>query len=239
MSVSTVFHEVVKHLDKLTLSELSQLHVLLAVRLGSWFSGPSSTALQKAMLRQERIGTSPCSSASLPPMKKPSKELAQQVSVFANDPNYIAMKEARKETIKAMKASMCKFWELSDTTLIGRNLLTRAKFDLLKQAHRKKLLLDRGESLESLEGAFINADLERMNDEQVAAMRSTALSQCAKLISRCGGVRNCRARADDCPQYIELSILTFKLTQSEFLEAMSSTCPDVEHTNCSSPCSNN
>lgn len=220
MPVPTVFHDVLNNLDKLTLSELSQLHVMLAVRLGNWFSSPPSSTVSRPLYRRAGLTATSHRFGACSKIRKPGKEVAQQVSIFANDATYIAMKDARKETIAAMKASCCKFWELEETTLIGRNLYTRAKFDLLKQTHRKRILHGQGETLESLQGVFINAEHQRMGPEQVVAMRNTALSQCAKLIARCGGVENCRKRKDDCPRYVELSIVTFKLTESEFFTSI-------------------
>lgn len=136
-------------------------------------------------------------------------------SIFSDTFAFRAMKKANADATFAMKGSSVQFWSLPDVNLIAQCLYTRLKFNQQKQMYRKQKLISRGHSAASLQGHFIDSNMQILQKEQTAKLRCAAITQCKKLIHRCGNIITLTLRQDQCLLVLQETIKSFSITEDE------------------------
>ncbi len=127
-----------------------------------------------------------------------------------------ALKAIDQDISIMKKTENCRsLWEISDTLLIGRRLLAKARLELATQEYRRKELEYRGFDRRLLKNAIISFNLKKLTDEEVRARRDEVIANCARLVKRCGGFAKLLTRFDDCSKFVRLSMDTFNITPDE------------------------
>lgn len=108
-----------------------------------------------------------------------------------------------------------KMRSISDISIIGRALLAHVRVETERQKYRRAFCVSRKMPTTNMEGKWIGRDFKVVSPENFEGKKQVSLSQCLKLVEKCGGLLALRDRGDECTQFLEGSIALCGRTASE------------------------